>query len=366
MAGKKKGSKKGNKLNAYSRHVKAFAKAHPGMKGPSLMKKAAASWRHSGKKTNPKGKKARRGYSHNPAAKKGARSTSKSAKSSRTSNKSRSSNKSVVRYVTKTEKQTLPPGTVKALIGLRKAAHKNRKAGKKTPSGARLRLRALNSKAKVASGKIRGTHATYLKSHGLLNVNTGTDGIMASLSALPKLLPEVGVGFAGFLAVAWGANMLGKKIVEKWGANYASFAAPGVAVLLGATGFAVVRMWKSGARFSAPWLMGSGVALGAAVLTSVMVEPSAEAAAKLGLTAGSKISLARRLGLPFGGIVDSGYGFGSYPTRESISMGEYADRKQLSMGSYPSRASLNGVDRQIEDQLGDLTDLMDLEPGAGM
>ena len=178
----------------------------------------------------------------------------------------------------------------------RRYSRKVRSLAKRRPrsSGPRARLAVFRARKHSYAPGVSAKARHYLKLHGLTKVNGGAAGLRASLKALPGVLPEVLVAVGSAGAFTYLGGMVGKKIVNKMGANYAPYAAPAVSFLWGVLGFLGLRMSSKTSRFSVPVLTGGIFGAAVHVLAENHVAAVGEAPA---------LSWGRALDLPIGSVV---------------------------------------------------------------
>ncbi len=202
---------------------------------------------------------------------------------------------------------------------------RTRKRRRRVGWAAKARYGALKALKRSRGPGVSAQARKYVKAH-LGRTNPGMAGVMSGFKSLGNVLPDMvagGVGFAGLTALGqWG----GEKLVAKWGASWAPFAAPVVSLVGTVLGFLGLKMTKVGARFAGTFAISGGIATLTNALASNHVAGPAGAPA---------LSLGRKLMLPIGDALTPGVDTGM-----NLGTGEYASRASLQ--AYVARNSLNG------------------------
>lgn len=224
--------------------------------------------------------------------------------------------------------------------------HKS-KRGKHRGIGVTARKMALQARRRVARGGpgVSAKARAYLKVHGLTKVNGGYGAVMDGFKALPKALPEVLLGGLALTGVGALGNYLGQKVVEKYGASYAPWAAPVISILGAVAGFLGLRAMKK-PEWSNAWLVGGTGGALVNLYASNHVKAVGTAPA---------LSLGRTLMLPIGSVVSrsSTTQLGDFDPRQRqrLAQGEVVTRA-MTVGEVVTRAeAVNSLGETSEAQL---------------
>lgn len=208
------------------------------------------------------------------------------------------------------------------------------------------RISALRARHRGYGPNVSAHARNYLRLHGISKVNPGgyLDQLKEGGKALVGVMPEVlvAVGSAGVHTYLGG--MVGKKVVEKWGADYAPYAGTAASLAIGVLGFLGMRMSPATAKYSVPFLTGGVV--GAAVNLLADNHVKAEGAAPA-------LSWGRKLDLPIGAVVlrSEFAGFDPYARHQLTAMGEVLPRRDFSgMGEVISRGESVAMLGEAEDR----------------
>lgn len=227
----------------------------------------------------------------------------------------------------------------------KKAGHKLHRGG---PTGARLAV--LRQRRRAARGHMSASQKRYMQAHGLVHVNPLD--LKKIVAGMKDLVLEGAVGVGSAVSVFWAGQWLGTKIVEKMGAKWAPYAAPGASLALTVVEYVALRMTGKVkfSKLAGPAFVGGVIGTGFSVLAHVMVDDKPGA---------PQISLGRKLGLPVGEVLlpglDVGMNLKDYVPRAELNA--YVERGQLQ--AYVPRGELQGVEAvmdrksQVEKLLGE-------------
>lgn len=228
-----------------------------------------------------------------------------------------------------------------------KIAHVRGRGGKKRWY-VNARLSALRARHRSYGPKVSQAARNYLKLHGISKVNAGgiggqlAEGGKALIGVLPEVL--VAVGSAGVHTYL--GSMAGKKLVEKYGASYASWSGSVSSLAIGVLGFLGLRMSSATAKYSVPFLTGGVV--GAGVLLLADNQTKGDAAKGI-----PSKSWGRALELPIGSVVlrSEFAGFDPYARHNVQSIGEVLPRGDFAgMGEVISRRDAVAMVGEAEDR----------------
>lgn len=245
--------------------------------------------------------------------------------------------------------------SLSAKIGRLTGGQRRHKKGHRRGIGAAARKSALIARRRVARGGpgVSAKARAYIKLHGLSKVNGGMGAFYDGLKALPKQAVEVLVGGVALTGVGALGNWLGGKVVTKYGASYAPFAAPVISLVAAVAGFLGLRMAKK-PEWSNAWLVGG---TGGALLN---VYANNHAAPAAGTTVG--LSWGRVLQLPVGSVITRSSSVNGFDPRERHRGAGEVVTRQMTVGEVVSRAeSVRSMGESTESQLQRLLGEIELE-----
>lgn len=208
------------------------------------------------------------------------------------------------------------------------------------------RIAALIARRRSYGAGVSKAARNYLKLHGLTKVNAGGIGgqLAASGKALVGVLPEVLVAVGSAGVHTYLGSMAGKKLVEKYGASYASWSGSVSSLAIGVLGFLGLRMYGATAKYSVPFLTGGVVGAGVLLLADNHTKGDAKS---------PSVSWGRALQLPIGSVVlrSEFAGFDPEARHQLTAMGEVLPRGDFKgMGEVITRRDAVAMVGEAEDR----------------